>query len=184
MFEHVTLLSPAAILLVLSGAPAQYPVEPVLTQDEPTCQSALSRQAGEWEGIFQRLDSSGKLIEQFSSHIHIDMPEPCNGPYQQINTYIREGQPVQKIISSGIVANGIIRFENATVAGWAAAERNSDQGQISTLTIQNKDGSGYMVEQIHLSANGLQRHRVAQYFDASGTLLRRTLIAEKRPGAD
>ena len=72
-----------------------------------------------------------------------------------------------------------VRFENTRVRGWAADDPNDLNKRSVSLFFEMLDGSGvYYYESIQISDDGKRRHRVAQYFDAHGTLLRRTLIDE------
>lgn len=167
-----------AAALMLMPVPAS--ANPAAPPCQPGSNAALARQAGDWEGVFQRFDAAGTLVEQFRSRIAIVMPDACNGPYTQTNIYYPVGKPPQTIASSGTVIGGVIRFENDRIAGWAAADPHDSSARISTLHIQNKHDAGYMFEQIHLSSDGNRRFRVAQYFDGTGQLLRRTLINEVR----
>ena len=163
----------------------------------------LFRSPGVYEGSFRRYDASGALIETLASVVVIRLLEEADGlRYSQTNLYRFADGSQQRIDTSGSVENGRIHFRNPRLEGWcqpldcggetggsggSGGSGDSDgeeEGRSLQLLIRYRDGSGRrLLEQIVISADGLQRARVAQVLE-NGQLAGRTLIDERLVSSD
>ena len=141
----------------------------------------VARHEGVWCGVFRRFDPNGRLAEIFSTEITVRLPKDGPHDYDQTNRYMRTGKPDTVISTQGRFDGERIRFENPRVKGWAVDDRADENRRNVILFFQFLDGTGaYAYEAIQISADARRRHRVAQYFNADGSLQRRTLIDETR----
>lgn len=139
----------------------------------------LARHAGTWDGVFRRYDADGALIAEFPSTIVTQFPEDGEFDYRQTNTYQRNGENDIVIRSAGTFDGDRLRFSNARVEGWVVDDPTDEFGRSTLLFFRYLDGSGtYVYETVQISDDGRRRHRATQYYNADGSLQRRTLIDE------
>lgn len=162
--------------------PALLALQPVAAQapaaDVRAAMPVLARHEGVWRGTFRRIDTEGKIVETFPTEITIRFPRTGPFQYEQVNRYTPAGKPEVVIKTQGTFDGERIRFENPRVRGWAADDQGDPKKRGVTLFIETPADRGYMYEAIVLSDDGKRRYRVAQFFAADGTLLRRTLVDE------
>ena len=158
---------------------------------------------GVYEGSFRRYDATGALIETLASVVVIRLLEEADGlHYSQTNLYRFADGSQQRIDTRGSVENGRIHFRNPRLEGWcqplewggetgdgggsdgSGDSDGEEEGRSLQLLIRYRDGSGRrLLEQIVISADGLQRARVAQVLQ-NGQLAGRTLIDERLVSSD
>ncbi len=102
-------------------------------------------------------------------------------PISRPTEYIREGEEDIVIRSSGVFDGERLRFENSRVSGWVVDDPTDEFNRSVLLFFRYLDGSGtYVYETVQISDDGTRRHRATQYFNADGSLQRRTLIDETK----
>lgn len=141
----------------------------------------LARHEGVWLGTFRRYDADGEMIAEFPSEITTVFPEDSEFDYRQTNRYIREGEADIVIDSAGTFDGERLRFGNDRVRGWVVDDPTDEHARSTLLFFEYLDGSGtYVYETVQISDDGGRRHRATQYYNADGSLQRRTLIDEVR----
>lgn len=171
------------VMLFAACAPGSTDTDAVgaAAADIRTGMPVLARHEGVWEGTFRRYDADGVLIAEFPSVITTTFPEDGPFDYQQTNRYLRDAGEDIVIRSAGSFDGERLRFENERVRGWVVDDATDAFGRSTLLFFEYLDGSGtYVYETVQISDDGSRRHRATQYFNADGSLQRRTLIDETR----
>ncbi len=141
----------------------------------------IAKQAGVWRGTFRRVESDGRLVEEFPAEI-IMRVVPGDGQlrYHQTNVYRPASKPVETLENYGEIRDGKIHFGNARLDAWKMDVPGDTTGRSAVLLMEYKDGSDmYMHQIVSLSDDGRYRSRTAQYL-VKGKIVRRTLIDEEK----
>lgn len=154
-----------------------------LAQIDPTAlrSTMVEQMEGEWVGTFRRFGPDGLLQSELPSRIIVRFPaNDARGEYHQTNILTLETGEEQRVDSFGRWDDNVLRFTNERLEGSYFLLPEDPTGRTSVLLMRFTDGSGLEISEIiTLSADGQQRHRVAQFF-RNGDLLRRTLVDEAR----
>lgn len=145
------------------------------------CAPHIAKQAGVWRGTFRRVESDGRLVEEFPAEIIMRVvPRDGQLRYHQTNVYRPASKPVEALENYGEIRDGKIHFGNARLDAWKMDVPGDTTGRSAVLLMEYKDGSDmYMHQIVSLSDDGRYRSRTAQYL-VKGKIVRRTLIDEEK----
>jgi len=163
------------------------------TVDSPTTTQAvrerlpvLARHEGVWDGMFRRVDATGKVTAEFSSRIIKRFLPDEQWPkiYHQTNKYVLPDGTRQVIDTFGEYRDGKIHFESERVTGWQLDDpADPFHRSVFLYMVYKSDPDKYVYEMINISDDGKFRTRMTQFLK-DGKTTSRTLIDEELVSRD
>ncbi len=140
----------------------------------------LARHEGEWKGVFKFLDEeSGKIVEQYDSHLTITFPTDGSCDYQQINQYYDpDGKELAKYVFPGFYdGHGRLTFDSERLKGVTWELDENAMYLYWTYKAADTTLDQRLFELIVLSDDGKQRSRTVQWLE-NGLCVKRSIIKE------
>ncbi|MBH8564749.1 DUF3598 family protein [Nostoc sp. CENA67] len=136
----------------------------------------LARHEGDWVGTYTLIDTQGKILDKYESHLTCQFPENAPYPYYQINRYSWADGKKEEYEFPGIYSEKNLLFDTNRIKGraWEA----DDSTVILHFTYKEQPEMS-LYEMILLSPCNNYRARTWHWFK-NHQLFQRTLIQEER----
>jgi hypothetical protein len=136
----------------------------------------LVRHEGDWTGTYTIVDTAGKVIDRYESHLTCQFPENSSHSYYQINRYKWSDGKREEYEFPGIYKDKALWFDTDRIDGKAWETGNST---IILWFTYKTAPEMELYEMIQISADNNHRARTWHWFK-NQQIYQRTLIQEER----
>ncbi|MEH2206355.1 MAG: DUF3598 family protein [Nostoc sp.] len=136
----------------------------------------MARQEGEWSGSYTLVDTEGKILDKYTSHLSCKFIENPPYSYHQINRYKWPNGKQEEHHFPGLYRDKKVWFDTERLEGnaWEV-----DDVTIMFRFVFKKAPGTYLYEVIFLSSCNNYRFRTWHWFK-NDRLYQRTLVQEER----
>ncbi|MBN3944104.1 MAG: DUF3598 family protein [Nostoc sp.] len=136
----------------------------------------MARQEGEWSGSYTLVDTEGKILDKYTSHLSCKFIENPPYSYYQINRYKWPNGKQEEHHFPGLYRDKKVWFDTERLKGnaWEV-----DDATIMFRFTFKKAPGAYLYEVIYLSPCNNYRFRTWHWFK-NDQLYQRTLVQEER----
>lgn len=85
----------------------------------------LTRHEGDWVGTYTLVDTAGKILDKYESHLTCQFPENSPHPYYQINRYKWDDGKTEEYEFPGMYSDKNLLFDTDRIQGRAWEADNS-----------------------------------------------------------
>ncbi len=136
----------------------------------------LARHEGDWVGTYTLVDTAGKILDQYESHLTCQFPENSPYPYYQINRYKWSDGKQEEYEFPGMYSDKKLLFDTERIQGkaWEA-----DDSVVILWFSYKTNPEMNLYEMIYISPDNNYRARTWHWFK-NNQIFQRTLIQEER----
>ncbi len=136
----------------------------------------LARHEGDWVGTYTLVDTAGKILDQYESHLTCQFPENSPYPYYQINRYNWSDGKKEEYEFPGMYTDKKLLFDTERIQGkaWEA-----DDSVVILWFSYKTNPEMNLYEMIYISPDNNFRARTWHWFK-NHQIFQRTLIQEER----
>ncbi len=176
----------SAPALLWASSSARAAAEPRTTQEVRERLPVVARNEGVWDGMFRRVDPTGRITAEFSSRIIKRLLPDEFWPeiYHQTNIYDLPDGKRQVIDTKGEYRDGKIHFASERVKGWQLDDpADPFKRTVFLYMVYTRAPDEYVYELVNISDDGQYRTRMTQFLKG-GQTVSRTLIDEELVSRD